>query len=383
MTGAETSHEARRIVVADAARALVALGVSDARLDVIAREPGTTLAKVARSENIVFTIDETLPMGWFRERFAALVDHREGLALRPETLHRLAALLARRPRDIARVDRIEFIATRLLTRELADGQLEALPEAEFFQVLNQLQLGITASDDVRNTAVGFFVDAAQKLQACSSIEQLLSGGLYLELQGYKKSLREKRLDAAVLYASILVSVAITNRLLRLAAGEGIAHRTLLARVASTELSAEKILAAKEDAQLRRRRLQELAASGRRNPRVVVGIAAAVAATILLLGLPPSPASGLVAINGDDVRALSPLLSKAAISEGEGARLLVAHAKTTDWVRLDDQQRRDAVVAIAAAAAKKGAQQVLVFDEAAALVGHTQGKDVLFVAGKGR
>jgi hypothetical protein len=377
MSGPVVGTDQRRALVVDAAKVFLALGVADSRLEIIARGPGDSLAAVVRSENIVLAIDESLPMSWFRERFAVLVDRAEESRLAPETLYGLAAMLARRAKEPARVDRIEFIATRLLTRELPDGQLEALPEARFFEILDNLQLGIRAGDDVRDKAVAFFVDAATKLQRCASVGELLGGGLYLELQGYKKALREKRLDPAVLYASVLVSVAITNHLLRFAAGEGIAHRTLLARVASTELDAEKILAASEDVQSRRRRLQELAGRTRRNPAIVLGVAAGVAAAVLILGLPSSPAATLSPLPAAEVTALSPLLVEAALSDGEDGRLLVVRVDTTQWVRLRDDDRREAVRAVGKASRARGATHVLLFDDAA-LVGHAQGNDVLFV-----
>ena len=141
---------ARQAVVVDAARLFLLLGVPDARLDVIARTPGDTQNAIARNENILFEIDAAMPMSWFRERFARIGDKRIETELSAEALSRTANLLARRARDIARIDRIEFIATRLLTRELPDGQLEALPQHEFFQLLSQLSLGVTADDEARD-----------------------------------------------------------------------------------------------------------------------------------------------------------------------------------------------------------------------------------------
>jgi hypothetical protein len=352
----------RQTVVVDAARLLLLLGVPDARLDVIARTPGDTASALARNENIIFDIDAAMPMSWFRERFARIGDKRIETELSATALSHTANLLARRPRDVARIDRIEFIATRLLTREMADGQLEALPETEFFQRLSQLSLGVSADDETRDKAVTFCVGAAERLQQAVSVETLLGGGVYLELQGYKKSLREKRLDPAVLYACILVSVAITNQLIRLAAGEGLSHRTLLARVASTELDAEKILAAIEDPDAHKPRPTfSKPARLRDDPRVRLAAAVVVACAIWLFGAPSAPSSSLAELAPERFGAISPVLESARLSDAGPPRLFVGRVVGATWGRLNRDEKRAAADGLVRGLRQEEAATALFYD----------------------
>jgi hypothetical protein len=354
MSALDSSLLARQAIVVDAARLFLLLGVPDARLDVIVRTPGDTANAIARNENILFEIDAAMPMSWFRERFARIGDKRLESELSSEALSRTANLLARRARDVARIDRIEFIATRLLTRELPDGQLEALPEGEFFQLLSQLSLGVTADDDTRDKAVAFCVSAAERLQQATSVETLLGSGVYLELQGYKKSLREKRLDAAILYACILLSVAITNYLIRFAAGEGLAHRTLLARVASTELDAEKILSAAEDTDADKLKPHfARSARLRDDPRLRLVVGIVIAFSIWTFGGPPHPTAVMSDLPPDRFGPISPVLQSALLSDGEAPRVFIARVVDKTWARLSPEEKRSEAVAVRIA---RGVQQ---------------------------
>ncbi|MBM4283065.1 MAG: hypothetical protein FJ137_20690 [Deltaproteobacteria bacterium] len=330
----------RQAVVVDVARLLLLLGIPDARLDVIVREPGDTPQAIARNENILFGIDAAMPMPWFRERFARIGDKRIDEALSAVALSRAAAFFARRARDVARIDRIEFIATRLLTRELPDGQLEALPHADFFDLLEGLGLGIVAEPEMREKSVNFCLDVAQRLQEATTVETLLGSGAYLELQGHKKALREKRLDPAILYACILDSVAITNRLLRFAAVEGLSHRMLLARVASTELSAETILATIEDDDASRGKTTfETRARLSDDPRVRLAVACVASWLAWALLAPGAPTTTLTPLDAGRYTAISLALKAAEISDGDAPRLLIGHVEPRKWGSLTAAERR--------------------------------------------
>jgi hypothetical protein len=352
---------ARQAVIVDVAKMFLLLGIPDARLDVIVRSPGDSQATIARNENILFDIDAAMPMSWFRERFARIGDNRVDEEMSAASLSNAAAFLGRRARDISRIDRIEFIVSRLLTRELPDGQLEALPPGEFFELLDQLAISAHADADTREKAVKFCLSVAQRLQEATSIESLLAGGAYLELQGYKKSLREQRLDPAILSACVLVSVAITNRLVRLAAVEGLGQRALLARVASTEISAESILSAVEETEaVPVPQTSPKPARQRDDPRVRLAAACVASVVAWILSAPGGPSAIQEEIPQERCGTISLVLQSATISDGSPPRLLVGRVHPTKWAALKPDERRRAAEALVRGAREEQAATALFY-----------------------
>jgi hypothetical protein len=342
----DSSLVTRQEVLVDVSKLFLFLGIPDARLNVIERSPGDSAATIARNENILFGIDAAMPMSWFRERFARIGDKRVEEELTADVLSRTAGFLARRARDDARIDRIEFIVTRLLTRELPDGRLVVLPPADCFSLLNDLALGISADGDTREKVVKYCLGAVERLHDATSIEALLTGGRYLELQGYKKALREKRLDTAVLYACVLASVAITNHLLRFAAVEGLSRRALLARVASTELSVEKILSVVEDVDASKGQVTfQTKAKLRDDPRVRLAAACAASVCAWIAFSPPGPSAEIEELTSERYSTISLTLQNASLSNDDTPRLLVGTVSPTKWSGLTPAERRRVAVTL--------------------------------------
>jgi hypothetical protein len=365
----------RRRVVRACAGVLDVLGVADGRLPVLRASGEDDVAGVARHENILFEIDDVLPNGWFRQRFTDLAARRGEHEISTDALCDYACFFARRAATLPRIDRIEFIVTRLLTRELDDGQLEALPQAEAFAVLTRLDLGVTADSAQRDDAVAFFLDAARRLSACTSVESVLSAGLYGEVQAHKRALHQQRLDPAILFASVLLSAAITNHLLRFAGAEGIARRTLLSRVASTDVDVDRILAARDDVVLvprpRRYRLIFTDGTRRRAPLVFLALAAAA---VVFSG--PAEVNELSTVPPRLTVALSPLLRSAEVSNGSSPRVLFAQIDVDAWAALGPAERRARATELAAALDTQGIRAALVYDNGSLVVQVENGVVVL-------
>ena len=370
MTSTETqSLIERRRMVRTTAGVLDVLGVVDGRVSVLRAESSVDAAAVSRSENILFELDEQLPMDWFRARFADLAARRAEQAMTTEALCDYGSLLARRASDLPRIDRIEFIATRLLTRELPDGQLEALPQAEFFNVLARLDLRVAADAAHRDEAVAFFLDAARRLAACTSVKSILADGLYGEVQAYKRSLRRVRLDPAILYASVLLSAAITNHLVRFAEEEALPRKTLLSRVACTDVDIDKILSASDDVVLPPRvpryKLIFTDVGVRRRAPFLVALVA-VGAAYLFRG-PVAEENDLAPMPPRLLEAVSPLLLSAEVSSGAAPRVVIAHVDGEAWRALDPAQRRARAAEMAAALGHQGIRAALMYDSGALVV----------------
>lgn len=156
----------------------------------------------------MLALDDDLPATALRARF-----RRE--LLTEEDVHGYARLLASVPPTPERAERLELLLTRLLTRELPDGQLELLPDQDFVRSLAAVVGSHGTDDETRARAVAFFTDAARRLSGLEGVQDLFSSGLHHDLHSFKASLGDARLDPAVIYASLLLDVALANHIARL------------------------------------------------------------------------------------------------------------------------------------------------------------------------
>jgi hypothetical protein len=153
-------------------------------------------------------LDDALPVAALRGRF------RRELVTEDDVLG-YARFIAAAPPTAPRAERLELLLTRLLTRALGDGQLELLPEQDFVRTLAAVVGDRTTDDKTRTEAITFFTNAAQRLAAMAGVQDLFSSGLHVELHGFRSGLGGARLDPAVLYASLLLDVALANHIARL------------------------------------------------------------------------------------------------------------------------------------------------------------------------
>jgi hypothetical protein len=168
-------------------------------------EPDDVLARQ------LLALDDDLPVAALRARF------RRELITEEDVLG-YARFIATAPPTADRAERLELLLTRLLTRELSDGQLELLPEQDFVRTLAAVVGARTTDDETRGRAIAFFTDAAQRLSAMKGVQDLFSSGLHVQLHAFRTDLGGARLDPAVLYASLLLDVALANHIARLGGG---------------------------------------------------------------------------------------------------------------------------------------------------------------------
>lgn len=389
--------DARVKTLRDGVELLEALAIDDDRLVALrqALDKPPEADELAGLELALLEIDEAIPAPTFRERF-------RGNLLPPDALCRYAALLARNAASTTRFDRIELIVTRLLTRELADGQLEVLPETDFLSVLEQITPRVVLSAERRDKSITFFLNAAQRLEAFTSIHDVFNSGIYLDVQGYKRALRDERLDPGILYVSVLLSVAITNHLMRFASRAGIERSVVLSRVASTELKVDEIFSASEDLDVARKRPKRAppksaAKSTERAERAwepPAGGSPARASSMgsraaLAFGLLFTLAGGALAWRGPVPRentldalpaakmaSISSHLKVAEVSEGRARPLLVGRVDDSSWMLLSLDQRRAVAEEIRQGIAHHGIATAVVYRGKTLVVHVDQGRIVL-------
>ena len=370
-------------------------------------------------EATYLAIDEAIPSSIFRERLTQV-------QLDAAVLCPVAALLARHAQLTARLDRVELLATRVLTREIADGQLEALPEEDFLRVLDQIAPAVTLAANRRDPSVSFFIEAAQRLEGFTSAHDVFNSGLYMDVQGYKRGLRSHRLDPGILYASVLLSVAITNHLMRLVARTGAERGVVLARIASTDMKVDEIFSRREQLDLARKReapqaapvaapvqvtrkekeaakakakataeaeaearakaraeggLQppELAAMNSQRGRryaLVAGVILAIVGAGMIVRGPVSNVNTLVAMDGSATARISPLLASAELAKGAGKPTLWGRVHEPAWLSLSLAERKSAAAAMVKSLAHKSIDNAFIFRGKSLVVQVDQGQLIL-------
>ena len=156
-------------------------------------------------------------------------------ALSAPTLMRFAGLLARHLDESAhRQDRFEYVVGCLLTMDVGGGCRAMLPEDEVGPILEHLCASTAEGDQSRAAALTFLGNATKRLESFRRIDDLFESGFYLDVYGYKYALRTALTDREILFASVHLSLTITNRLAELRDQEGMDRSTLDARVAAEE-----------------------------------------------------------------------------------------------------------------------------------------------------
>lgn len=371
----------RRQVLRDAVALYGSMEIADPRLlptrALLRDSPADD--ELATLEATVLSIDDAIPALTFRERFRPERSN-------PEALCRVAALLARHANTAARYDRVEIIATRVLSQAHADGQLEALPEAQFLEVLGRITPPPTLTPERRDRSIAFFIHAAQRLETLTSAHDVFNSGLYLDVQGYKRSLKEERLDPGILYASILLTLAMTNHLMRLAAQSGVSRDIILTRLTSTDLKVEEIFSTPDalDKDARRKAgrgragLMIFGADDRRMGPIALTVILAVLALGGRLAWrgPVEEANTLRAVSQAMLRSISEELVEGEISRGRAKPVLLARVDNAAWQLLSLEQRRERAERIKRSLVGMGIDGALVYVEDTLAVQVERGKVIL-------
>jgi hypothetical protein len=218
--------EATRVRLAEAFNALV-LKEGDALADEVRRLESEVLS----FERALEELDRTIPMAWFREHFDASQASSVALA-------DYASLLCRYVGDSPlRLDRIQFLLTRLISFFMRP---EDASTARRIALLGEALPHVDVDDASRDRAVAFLEHAARRVSSFGRISEVIASGFFLDVRGYKLSLRQKLLDPAIMAAAIELNEAINDNLRRLAEADAPAGKELEAHLAEVDAHIKSI-----------------------------------------------------------------------------------------------------------------------------------------------
>lgn len=320
-------------------------------------------AEIPGLERRLEALDARIPMGWFREHFD--VKKASSVALAD-----YAALLGRHIKDSsARLDRIQFLLTRLLglfvpPAEATHERLRAL----LAEALPPVQVDAS----LRQAALGFFSGAEQRLGGVERVEHLIDSGFFVDVFGYKLSLREKLLDPDIMASAIELNEAITRCLRRLAMANASSESELDAHLGEVaQRVRETFQQLREDERPSQQRFEHWLAqnaakrSSQAAPLPVPSAPARArkvdlrvvlaAGVVVLLGVLwlSQPGERLSDLSPGELAALSPVLASGMVAPKERPRSFVGRVDASRWRTLPPDDRRRAAADLARSLAARG------------------------------
>lgn len=177
---------------------------------VLASAPNTLLelleARLAPIEDKLLALDDGVSREDFRRRVMSGKHPRKLLA-------RYGRLLASRRLPAGpRRDRFEWLATHLLTARDEAGVLVAISKESALPVLQHLIGGLQHRPDPKelHEAVAYLKEAREKLREFTSHEEFFDSGYFLDVHGYRVSVRDQLLNPDFLYLSAALNADIEN-----------------------------------------------------------------------------------------------------------------------------------------------------------------------------
>jgi hypothetical protein len=158
-------------------------------------------------------------------------------------LLRYARLLAARRFNVGfRRDRFEYLAFELLTNEGPDKRLSLLPRDQAGPVLHHLLAGLAqvAAPEERGPAVEHLREALDRLAQIDTSKDFFDSEFFLDLHGYKISMRDQVTCPEFLYLSAALHVELHNRLIAWSRASGPALAALRSQLQGQQRSAEDV-----------------------------------------------------------------------------------------------------------------------------------------------
>jgi hypothetical protein len=185
----------------------------------VAKEPAALLAnatkeEIDRVERLVSPIEDKLLAIDELITDQALATRVEAGRITAKTLARYGRLLiSRRIQAGPRRDRFEWIATALLTRKNQDGTRSLVNAERTTRVLELLIGGLPfkAKEQELEEAVAFLDNALERLAALKHQEELFDSEFFIDVHGYKVSMREHLLSPDFVYLSVAINAGLHNR----------------------------------------------------------------------------------------------------------------------------------------------------------------------------
>src|SRR5262249_16945594 len=113
----------------------------------------------------------------------------------PVLLLQYARLIARHFNAEARhTERIEALIQRILALPKLDGSRELRSRADTQQALEYIVRESHATPSLKQAALEFIARGAERVAAIEKIDEVFDGGFYLDVLGYRVSLRDSLLD---------------------------------------------------------------------------------------------------------------------------------------------------------------------------------------------
>lgn len=152
----------------------------------------------------IVELERKIPPAWLRRRFEEQPFNTETVAhyLRFQLQH-----LESTPECWSRID---LLVTRQVRQARPDGKFAIKPASEVAELWRQCLPPAQAEEHVRRAAVNFFRNAAKRLEEFTQVEELFSSGYYVDVAGYKISLRLDYFDPPILYAAAELNIAMHN-----------------------------------------------------------------------------------------------------------------------------------------------------------------------------
>lgn len=322
-------------------------------------------SSVVQLEQKLEVLDGQIPMGWFREHFDPSQASSVALADYATLIGRHADV------DPTRMDRLQFLLTRLVSFfvDAADDS-----PARRRQLLAEALPPSSLPATTREAVVAFCHDATRRLGSFTRLKELIDSGFFVDVRGYKLSLRQQLLDPDVMTAVIELNAATSATLDRLAEAEqqqGKALEEHLAEVDQRIKAIFKQLRVDEsektqqfEAWLERskgdraagrrpgaREFMALHANRREDKRLLLGAIALVLVLVVIFRLPTS--QNLRTLSAAECATLSPLIISGAVAPSEAPAIFVGTIDKSRWALMDGPSRGEVAVELAKKVSERG------------------------------
>ena len=191
----DVSSVAERIAV------LAGMNENAGEYDSIRDEVDQTLEHL---EERIVEIERRVPAGWLRRRFD---DHELDEGTLAHFLRFQLQHLDATPECWSRID---LVITRLARRKLREDHYVPREPERLVELWSDILPPSTIEAHVRSAAVKFFDNATRRLEEFTEAEEIFTSGYYVDVAGYKISLRLNYFDPPVLYAAAKTNIALHN-----------------------------------------------------------------------------------------------------------------------------------------------------------------------------
>jgi len=186
----------------------------------IAKDPASVVAsctkdEVDRVERLISPIEDKLLALDDLVQDAMLASRVETGKISPKVLARYGRLLvSRRIQAGPRRDRFEWIATTLLSRKTKEGNRALVGPERAAQALELLVGGLPykPKEQELEEAIVFLTDALDRLAKFHDQGAFFESEFYIDVHGYKVSMREQLLSPSFVYLSVAINTRLHNRM---------------------------------------------------------------------------------------------------------------------------------------------------------------------------